>query len=165
MNGKRLWPTVVVAAVTCVLGGLLVWACRCQPVDLATQGVTNLGSLTLGQDLVVGRHATVGGNVKVGAFLQYTSGTTLTVVNTQPITPTATYQQIAAAVNVYTDNLVRAGAPTGQLWVLQNIGTPTITITDENTCNLASTYAMGISDTLALIFDGTSWVELYRSNN
>jgi hypothetical protein len=105
------------------------------------------------------------GTVTLGTFLQYTSGVSQTVVNTQPITPTATYQTIAAAVDVFTDNLLRAGAVTGQLWILQNIGGPTITFTDANTCNLASTYAMGISDTLGLLFDGTSWVEIFRSNN
>jgi hypothetical protein len=107
------------------------------------------------------------GIVSVGTFMQYTSGVTQSVITTQPITPTATYMQIAAndADGCFTDNLVRAGALTGQLWILQNIGVPTITITDANTCNLASTYAMAISDTLTLIFDGTSWVEVARSNN
>lgn len=129
----------------------------------ATLSVAGASTLT-GTVTTIGQ-LTVGTIAKVGTFLQYTSGATQTVVNTQPITPTATYQTIAAAVNVYTDNLIRAGALTGQLWIVQNIGTPTITITDANTCNLASTYAMGISDTLTLIFDGTSWNEIARSDN
>ena len=90
---------------------------------------------------------------------------TQTVVNTQPITPTGMYQGIAAAVNVFTSDLVVSGVDTGYIWILQNVGTPVITITDTAQANLTSTYAMGISDTLCLIFDGVSWIELFRSNN
>jgi hypothetical protein len=144
------------------LGGDLYTTDAAQALYYGTGSFT--GTLAA-NTLSAAQNITVTGNIQVGKFLQYTAGTTQTVVNTQPITPTATYQAIAAAVNVYTDNLLRAGALTGQLWILQNIGTPTVTITDANTCNLASTYAMGISDTLTLIFDGTSWVELGRSDN
>lgn len=100
------------------------------------------------------------------AYVKWTAGVSQTVVNTQPITPTGTYQQIAAAVNVYTAAIVTATASAGQLWCLENVGAPTITITDTAAVvNLASTYAMGISDTLTLLYDGYVWVELFRSNN
>jgi hypothetical protein len=134
---------------------------------LITGTVTASGVVDFNSTLAVAGVATFESVASVGTFLRYTVGVTQVVVNTQPITPTATYMQIAAVpgVNVFTDNLLRAGALTGQLWILQNIGVPTITITDANTCDLNATYAMGISDTLTLVFDGTSWVEVGRSNN
>jgi len=144
--------------------GSLRYAAAVISTTLDTNAISVTSGIT-GATLALSGNAAVTGVVKVGTFLQYASVTTQTVVNTQPITPTGTYQHIAAAVAVYTNNLIRAGALTGQLWILQNIGTPSITITDDNTCNLNATYAMGISDTLGLMFDGTTWVEIFRTNN
>lgn len=38
-------------------------------------------------------------------------------------------------------------------------------LTDSGNCNLASTYAMGVGDTISLIWNGSTWYETGRSNN
>jgi len=102
--------------------------------------------------------------VSTGMIRAATSATQ-TVINTQPITPVGSYMRLAAAVAVFTSKVITSLASIGDLCVLQNIGTPSITITDGSYCNLVSTFALGISDTLGLVFDGKLWVEIFRSNN
>ena len=38
-------------------------------------------------------------------------------------------------------------------------------LADSGNCNLASTYALGVSDTITLIWNGSTWYETSRSNN
>jgi len=93
------------------------------------------------------------------------------------LTPTGTYQPLAAASNV-TCSLETAGAigrytgvrdvtyTTGSLLWLVNESYATIIITDGDTASLTSaSVSLGVSDTLLLFFDGVAWIELSESDN
>ena len=38
-------------------------------------------------------------------------------------------------------------------------------LADSGNCNLASTYALGVGDTISLIWNGSTWYETSRANN
>jgi len=103
---------------------------------------------------------------------------TIVVTTGDVITPTGTYQPLSSAGDVVTCTLEAAGAlgrytgvrnvtyTTGSLLWLVNTSSTTITVTEGDTADLTGTsVALGISDTLTLLFDGSDWIELSESNN
>lgn len=125
--------------------------------DVAT--VSNAGLLTLAGGLT----SSDGDNV-VADDLRITAQTSITVTNGNPFTPTGTYQPITAAAEV-TPTIATGGATAGDLLIVVNTSAQTINLADSGNQALSAAAALGQSDTLVLLFDGTNWVELDRSDN
>lgn len=99
----------------------------------------------------------------VGTFLILTPATVITVTDGSIITPTTTYQPLAAAGAVGTASI--AVKPIGTLLRLINTSAQTITITDTGTLVLSADIALGQYDTLLLLSDGVNWIQVATSNN
>lgn len=115
------------------------------------------GSATIGNDLAVTDDATIGSD------LLATKQTSLTVTSGGTITPTGTYQLITSAGAVGTSSI--AGCTSGRVLVLANSGSNTITLTDTGTLKLGGNAALGATDTLTLICDGTNWNQVSKADN
>lgn len=95
--------------------------------------------------------------------LRMTKQTALTVTNGGTITPTGSYQPLTAAGAVGTDAIATGTA--GDLLVLVNAGSNTITLTDTGTLKLSGDAALGQYDSITLIADGTNWIEVAQADN
>jgi hypothetical protein len=133
-------------------------------VDGAVNATSTLqvdGAATLSDALTVQGASAAQGGLAVSKLLSLEPGATLTVTTT--ISPTSTYTKIAAAS--WVTATLGTGYTAGDRVTLQNAGAENISIADTTGQLLASTFAMTPDDTLSLIFDGASWVELGRSVN
>lgn len=177
----NLLVIIVVAAFTAV-GTLYVTD---QPVE---QGTTNLGTLTLSDDLTVGGNlavtgtqaftgaTTLSGALSSGAFTGSSTGsfadevtlsgettfasTTLGMTTDYTLTVAATFYVITSTANV-TLTLGTTGAATGQVVILYGNDANTITIADTNVrTSTGSAVTMGQYDVSMWIYNGTSWVEM-----
>jgi hypothetical protein len=90
------------------------------------------------------------------------------------IDPVSTYIRMnaTAVISSSTTTAILDGDTAGQILILHNnsvtgLPIPTITIQDAANTKLAGNadFAMGIDDTLILIWDGADWLEISRSNN
>lgn len=120
--------------------------------------------LTSSNSITATGNVTATGNMQVGTWGIYQPQTAIAVSHLSYITPTGTYQQLSAVASVQTANL--AAMPIGYLLVLENVSASyTITISDTGTIMLSADWAGTQYDTLALISDGTNWIEVDRSTN
>lgn len=110
-----------------------------------------------------GGAVTASGETILSTWGRFTAQTSITVTMNGYITPTGTYQPIAADGDVGTSNL--AAGTAGQLLVLINTSDTTITITDTGTLKLSADAALTQHDALTLLSDGTNWIELSKSTN
>lgn len=147
-------------------------------LDMSNQAISNIGaagtdfgsdgSLTTAQTLTVsaGGLTLSDGDAVVADDLRITAQTAITVTNGAAFTPTGSYQglQVSAASSEVTPTLTMAGTA-GDLLVLINTTTPTISIADSGTTMLSAEWEAGQYDTLVLWCDGTNWLELTRTNN
>ena len=104
-------------------------------------------------------------STKLRLFL---AGTTITVAATFTISPNTSYHILSAAsaVTSSTTLAITAGVSVGQILILQGThDTNTVTIKDSAGTSLAGDATLGVGDTLTLIWSGSSWVEISRSNN
>jgi hypothetical protein len=111
---------------------------------------TILGDLTVREDVAAKR-------------FRATRQTTATVTPNSTIPSNGTFQPLTAAAAVGTSSVTTGTI--GDLLILYNTVTNTITLTDTGTLKLASNAALGQYDTLTLVSDGTNWLEIGRSNN
>lgn len=142
-----------------------------QPLPaVGSQGVTNLDSLTLGEDLIVGDDASLGDDVRAAGYL-ITAGSALTLYNGDTITVTQTLMPLSGAEVVTTSATTAIAAPTsglavtGTLCILVNAGSNAITVKDSANTVLAGDVALGQGDALGVVWDGVDWVQLFTSNN
>lgn len=175
--GDLRWRDVIVALVVLVLLAVSVLgfvgcvniAPAASDPGVSVAGITHLSNLSIVGDLDVGDDATVADQLVVyGGFalasLAYGSvGSTITVAMNGYITPTALIQPLTASAAVGTDKLAAGSA--GQLLVLYNADSNTITITDTTGLNLAGNWAAGQYDSIVLVSNGSAWIELARSDN
>lgn len=113
-------------------------------IDGATGAITSTGQVSVGtQKLVVA---------------------TTQLVTSTVFTATATYQPITSTATV-TPTVYTSTAVTGQTLILVNAGSNSIVFADTGTQVLSGNFTMGANDTLSLLFDGTNWLELRRSDN
>jgi hypothetical protein len=98
----------------------------------------------------------------VGTWLDLGAQTTITVVNGSAFTATGSYQPIQAVANV-TPTITMQDA--GDMLIVTNVSTYTITIVDSGTTMLNTDRALGQYDTLMLLCDGTNWLELSYTDN
>jgi len=135
--------------------------------DLEVTGDTTLHDVTAQEatitEVFAGR-VEVGGEAEV-QHLTLDSGSVISVTAGFTITPQGVGVPLESAGNVGTSNIVTTTASLGSVILLWNTVDTTITITDTGHLVLAGDAALGQYDTLLLMFDGTRWVEISRSNN
>lgn len=90
--------------------------------------------------------------------------TAISVTDGSTITPTGTYQQLESAAEV-TGTLTTSGLTTGTTYEFIVTSNTTINIADTGVQRLAGAWAGGQYDVLAVRWDGTNWIERYRSDN
>ena len=106
----------------------------------------------------------VASDATLGADLIFSAQTAVTVTQDSTITPLGVYVPIQNQTGAVSTSSIAAGTA-GQLLILTNISANTITITDTGTVMLSANIALGQYDTLALLADGTNWLQLSTSNN
>jgi len=138
-------------------------------VGAAGTDFSGTGGLTLADALIISSgDATVAGDVdgagefQVGTFLNLTAQTEISVTNGTVFTPTGTYQLIAAAAEV-TPTISTTGFTTGDQLELHNTGAAVINLAAGGTQLLKDDYPMDQYDVLGLRWNGSAWVELYRT--
>jgi hypothetical protein len=155
--GRLALPVVLAVLVVALLLGAMT--------ALAQGGVTDFDSVVVHRNLVVRGTSTLGGNAVVGTWQSLTPQTSITVTQDGAITPTGTYQPVAAAAAVST-GAIAAGTAGRLLVLVGSDDTNTVTISRTTTIKLGgATRALGAQDTLTLLSDGTNWIELGFVNN
>lgn len=144
-------------------------------LPVMAQGITNLSNLVLEGDLTAGDDVTMTDDLTVGDDAAITDDltttdlfvrqqTSQTIGYAGTITPTGTYHQINSATARGTSSIAGVGTA-GRVVVIVNVGTGAITLTDTGTLKLSGNLALGTSDSVELISDGTNWIQLATSNN
>lgn len=136
---------------------------------LTVQNATELrGTVTVGGAMDIAEVNVTGGataDTLTTGELALTPGAAISVTTNGAITPTASLQALESAGTVATAGLVTVTATAGDLLTLWNTTDTAITISDTAPLLLAGNAVLGQYDTLQLFFDGTSWIELSRSDN
>lgn len=114
--------------------------------------ITTTDDATIGDDLAVTDDATIASD------LTLTPGTAETIGYDEQIDPTGSYHKITAAAARGTDNI--AAGTAGDVLILHNVGSNTITLTDTGTLLLSGNAALGQNDTIILLSDGTNWIQV-----
>ena len=125
------------------------------------------GNLTLtngNATLTAGNLTLSNGDLIVADDLRITAQTVISPTDGGVITPTGTYQPLSSAGTV-TPTIATGAATAGDTLMLVNTTATTINIADSGTAKLSAAAALGQYDTLTLLFDGTNWLELDRSDN
>ena len=133
-------------------------------VDMATTATVGTGlTVTAGGATITAGGVTVtDGDVIVADDLRVTAQTSITVTDATTFTITGTYQPITAAGEV--TPTIAAGTA-GDLVVIVNTSAQTINIADSGTVALTAAAALGQNDTLTLLSNGTTWLEVSRADN
>ena len=118
--------------------------------------------LDVDDDFVLNTSDSMSGRLEIGTFLNLTAQTSITVTNSAVFTPTGTYQLIVAAGEV-TPTIATTGFTTGDQLELHNTGAAVINLVNGGTQLLKDDYPMDQYDVLGLRWNGTAWVELYRT--
>lgn len=93
--------------------------------------------------------------------------TSSTVTAGATLSPSVAHHTLSAAsaVTLNTTTSISDGSVSGQMLVLQGTSdTNTITIQDGSNVELNGDIVLGDGDIIGLMFNGTVWRELYRSN-
>lgn len=106
-----------------------------------------------------------GSTISIDTFLNTTPQTALTLVMNGDLTPTGTFQPVTAAGAVSVSGADIAAGTEGDLLVLLNIGSNTITLSETTGLVSAGDIALGTLDSATLVYRGTSWYQIGASNN
>lgn len=132
--------------------------------DVRIRGTTTMDTglevddITLSDDLTVADDATVTDDLTVVGDLTLSPSSAETIGYDEQIDPTASFHKITAAAARGTDNIAIGTA--GDVLVLLNVGSNTITLTDTGTLLLSGNAALGQNDSIVLLSDGTSWYQI-----
>lgn len=135
-----------------------------QSGGLTVSGATTLDDATVGDDLTVTDDASTN-DLIVADFEVVTPQTTLLLTMNGWITPTGTIQPIRSAGAVSVNSTRIAPGSSGQRLTLVNYGSNTVTITETAPHLMAGNFAIGQGDNITMVYSGTAWIELGRSNN
>lgn len=131
-------------------------------VRVATTPITRITST--GLTLPLGNLTLTSGNLTMTAGKQIiTPATKITMTAGGTLTPVSTFQPIGAGAAIGFSAITAGTA--GQLLIIENQDNQAIVITDTSTTMLSGNITLGQYDTIALISDGTNWIELYTCNN
>ena len=106
-----------------------------------------------------------GSTISIDTFLNVSPGTAQTLVSDDDIAPTGTFHLITSAGNVGVSGGEIVDGDEGDLLILLNVGSNTITITETTGLVSAGNIALGTLDSATLVFRGTSWYQIGASNN
>jgi hypothetical protein len=126
--------------------------------------VSATGDAMVADDLVVTDDASVGGDLTISGDMNLAAQTVISPTDGGVITPTGSYQRLSSAGTV-TPTIATGAAAAGDVVVMVNTTATTINLADSGTAKLSAAAALGQYDTLTLLFDGTNWIELSRSDN
>jgi hypothetical protein len=115
--------------------------------------------LLVSDGLSVTGNSTLSGSVLVDDHLRITEKTRVVVTDGSTITPLGTFTPISATATTGTSSIA-AGLIAGQLLILHNIGSATITLTDTGTLHLTGNGTLTADDSTILIWDGAAWNQL-----
>lgn len=132
-------------------------------IKLIVSNGATVDDLTATDDLTVGDDAAVTDDATIGGDLTVTPGSAETINYDEQIDPTGTYHKITATAARGTDNIAIGTA--GDVLLLHNVGSNTITLTDTGTLLLNGNVALGQNDIVALLSDGTNWVQIAPVGN
>jgi len=118
---------------------------------------------------IEGDDLNAGSTVDVGTWLNFSAQTTLAIGADETITPTGTYQVITSteAITCDTTTCIADGGETGDVLILRN-GNAADAITIDGTganVECKANVALGASDTLMLIWNGSDWNCLANYDN
>jgi hypothetical protein len=103
----------------------------------------------------------------VGGDVAFDAGSTLTI-SLGAVTATHSYHQIDTAGGAADLNTISGGSVAGEILIIRSVNSGRIVTAKDNIGNLqlAGDFALNDpNDTLTLMYDGTNWLELSRSNN
>lgn len=126
----------------------------------ANGGLTTASTITV----TAGGLKISNGNAQINDLIIVDTPAAQTVTDGGGITPTATYYQLTASGAV-TATLETTGFTAGTLVTLVNTAAQDVLIQDTANQVLSADITLNQYDTLTLLFDGTRWLELARSNN
>ena len=165
---RKLWIPLLVCALLLVSGGVALAQSGSAGYYNFTSNVIFqyatqfLGTSTFTGDVV--SNGTITGTTVTSTFLGMTQGVTQSIGASAAISPVASYQPISSTGGAIGTSLITL-KPTGTMLRLVNVGADVITITDTGTLLLSGNIALGTSDSLLLMSDGTNWIMLGTSNN
>lgn len=146
-QAKQVFGWIIAERLTVQQGG----------VDIEGGGLTVAGDITQSSGNV-----TAAGDVTITDNLIISAQTTISVTNGYTLTTTGGFHPLESAGTV---TMALTVPSVGSIVILENTTDTTINIADSTGVSLASAAALGQYDTLTLISDGRSLVELSRSNN
>ncbi len=132
-----------------------------EDIVVDNNGAMTVPDLTVEDDLLVSDDATIAG------VLDFT-GAPNTAISSGSATPTATFQSLSGEGGVADDCDTLVAAATGQFVIIKPLdSTNTVTMKDgTGNMRLAGDFALDhVFDTITLVYDGTGWLEVSRSNN
>lgn len=130
---------------------------------VASGNMAMTGTLYAGGAATLNSSASVGTNLTVDEWLILDPADTITITQGATLTAEASYQPITAAGAVSFGAITAETA--GTFLRLINVGSNTITISDTGTLKLSGNIALGQYDSLALLSDGTNWIQMGTSDN
>jgi hypothetical protein len=131
----------------------------------STDDITSGDDMTVTDDLVVSGSLSVTGNSTLGEdvlvdnYQSFTKQTRIVVTDGSTITPLGTYAPISSTATTGTSSIT-AGERAGQLLILHNVGSNTITLTDTGTLHLTGNGTMTADDSTILVWDGSAWNQI-----
>jgi hypothetical protein len=144
----RMWQNLRVLGTTALVGA-----------------VTTSGNMTTTGNMVAGDNLTVTDNLAVGNLVNVAKQATQEISFDTVIAPAGVFAPISATEAVGTGVVATTTAAAGDLALLYNVGEFTITLTDTAPLIMTGATVLGPSDSLLLIFDGTSWIEVSNAAN
>jgi hypothetical protein len=152
INWRRLRWSLSVALIALLAVASVAVAQGTIPTNRFSRVVTRY--LTVSDDATITDNLTVDGVIlSAASVITLTNGGTLTIADS--FHPIASAGTIGASLS----------CPAGLISVIENTVNQTITFTDTGTVRLTANFAMGQYDTLTVIGDGTSCLEVARANN
>lgn len=135
---------------------------RLAPEDVdATDDITVGDDLAVTDDATVGDDLTVTGSATVGLFGLGAHEVVTIASGVATITKSNVWLAAESSTTDQLDTLTLAGAKDGDVVFLRSDTGDTITVDDANIDLGAATRAIAPGGCLALIYDGTSWAELF----
>jgi hypothetical protein len=106
--------------------------------------------------------------IEINGMLILDERNTTSYAASATITPNRSYERVqgTGAVTLNATTAISNGSYTGQILVLQGkSNTNTLTVPDNANTKLAGNCTLGDDDTLTLLWEGSDWIEISRSNN
>jgi hypothetical protein len=122
------------------------------------------GSVRINDNALITGTLGVSSRLTLGTWGTFSAASTFTALDGLPITATGSYQPLTAAGAV-TPTIETTGMTAGSVLWLVNTAAQDILIQDTGNQVLAGDATLNQYDSLLLLFDGTRWIELSRSNN